>query len=98
MTKPLQQLLEEGRPVDMDALSSLSPYRTEQINRLSEHLPYRSRDLRVHKSRPRLRPVQICNGRRKFSPKRAAYLSEASGEVGVLLAPLIHAKQKSCNL
>ncbi len=47
MTRPLQQLLEEGRPVDMDALSSLSPYRTEQINRLSEHLPYRSRDLRV---------------------------------------------------
>jgi hypothetical protein len=33
MTKALQQLLEEGHIVDMEALSTLSPYRTEHINR-----------------------------------------------------------------
>jgi hypothetical protein len=34
MTKALQQLLEEGHTVDMEALSTLSPYRTEHINPL----------------------------------------------------------------
>jgi len=33
MTKALQQLLEEGHPLDIEAVSTLSPYRTEHINR-----------------------------------------------------------------
>ena len=32
MTRALQRLLQEGGKVDMDALSTLSPYRTEHIN------------------------------------------------------------------
>ena len=32
MTKALQQLLEEGHRLDIEALSALSPYRTEHIN------------------------------------------------------------------
>ena len=38
MTKALQQLLEEGDPVDMEALSTLSPYRTEHINRFGNYV------------------------------------------------------------
>jgi hypothetical protein len=38
MTKALQQLLEEGHPVDMEALSTLSPYRTEHINRFGNYV------------------------------------------------------------
>jgi hypothetical protein len=39
MTKALQQLLEEGHTVDMQALSTLSPYRTEHIKRGRYKLP-----------------------------------------------------------
>ena len=38
MTKALQQLLEEGHTVDMEALSTLSPYRTERINRFGNYV------------------------------------------------------------
>jgi hypothetical protein len=38
MTKALQQLLEEGHTVDMEALSTLSPYRTEHINRFGNYV------------------------------------------------------------
>ena len=34
VTMTLQRLLQEGGTVDIDALSTLSPYRTEHINRL----------------------------------------------------------------
>jgi hypothetical protein len=37
MTKALQQLLEEGHTVDMEALSTL-PYRTERINRFGNYV------------------------------------------------------------
>jgi hypothetical protein len=33
MTEALQQLLEQGHTLDVEALSALSPYRTEHINR-----------------------------------------------------------------
>jgi hypothetical protein len=36
MTRALQRLLQEGGTVNMDALSTLSPYRTEHINRFWE--------------------------------------------------------------
>ena len=39
MTKALQPLLEEGHPVDMQALSTLSQYRTEHIKRGRYKLP-----------------------------------------------------------
>jgi len=38
MIKALQQLLEEGHTVDMEALSTLSPYRTEHINRFGSYV------------------------------------------------------------
>src|SRR6202045_616129 len=38
MTKALQQLLEEGHTVDMEALSTLSSYRTEHINRFGNYV------------------------------------------------------------
>lgn len=38
MTKALQQLLEEGHTVDMEAPSTLSPYRTEHINRFGNYM------------------------------------------------------------
>jgi putative transposase len=38
MTKALQQLLEEGYTVDMRALSTLSPYRTEHNNRFGNYV------------------------------------------------------------
>src|SRR5215510_527458 len=38
MTKDLQQLLEEGHTVDMEALSTLSPYRTKHINRFGNYV------------------------------------------------------------
>jgi hypothetical protein len=38
MTRALQQFLEKGRTVDMDALSTLSPYRTEHINRFGNYV------------------------------------------------------------
>ena len=38
MTKALQQLLEEGHTFDMEALSTLSPYRTEHINRFGSYV------------------------------------------------------------
>jgi TnpA family transposase len=38
MTKALRQLLEEGQPVDLEALSALSPYRTEHINRFGNYV------------------------------------------------------------
>jgi hypothetical protein len=38
MTKALQQLLEEGHTIDMEALSTLSPYRTEHINRFGNYV------------------------------------------------------------
>ena len=38
MTRALQQLLQEGGTVDIDALSTLSPYRTEHINRLGNYV------------------------------------------------------------
>jgi hypothetical protein len=37
MTKALQQLLGEGHTVDMEALSALSPYRAEHINRFGNN-------------------------------------------------------------
>ena len=38
MTKALQQLLEESHTVDMEALRTLSPYRTEHINRFGNYV------------------------------------------------------------
>ena len=38
MTKALQQLIEEGHPLDLEALSTLSPYRTEHINRFGNYV------------------------------------------------------------
>jgi TnpA family transposase len=38
MTKALQQLLEEGHTLDVEALSTLSPYRTEHINRFGNYV------------------------------------------------------------
>jgi hypothetical protein len=38
MTRALQRLLQEGGTVNMDALSTLSPYRTEHINRLGNYV------------------------------------------------------------
>jgi TnpA family transposase len=38
MTKALQQLLEEGHTLDIEALSTLSPYRTEHINRFGNYV------------------------------------------------------------
>ena len=38
MTKALQQLLEEGHTLDIEALSALSPYRTEHINRFGNYV------------------------------------------------------------
>jgi hypothetical protein len=38
MSKALRQLLEEGQPVDLEALSALSPYRTEHINRFGNYV------------------------------------------------------------
>ena len=38
MTKALQQLLEEGHRLDIEALSALSPYRTEHINRFGNYV------------------------------------------------------------
>ena len=38
MTKAVQQLIEEGHPLDMEALSTLSPYRTEHINRFGNYV------------------------------------------------------------
>ena len=38
MTRALQRLLQEGGTVNMDALSTLSPYRTEHINRFGNYV------------------------------------------------------------
>ena len=38
MSKALQQLLEEGHTLDVEALSTLSPYRTEHINRFGNYV------------------------------------------------------------
>jgi hypothetical protein len=38
MTKALQQLLEEGHTIDVEALSTLSPYGTEHINRFGNYV------------------------------------------------------------
>jgi hypothetical protein len=38
MTRALQQLLEEDHTIDLDALSTLSLYRTEHINRFGNHV------------------------------------------------------------
>ena len=38
MTKALEQLLEEGHTLDIEALSALSPYRTEHINRFGNYV------------------------------------------------------------
>jgi hypothetical protein len=38
MTRALQQLLEEGHTVDVEALSTLSPYRTGHINRFGNYV------------------------------------------------------------
>jgi hypothetical protein len=38
MTKALQQLIKEGRTVDMKVLAILSPYRTEHINRFGSYV------------------------------------------------------------
>ncbi len=38
MTKALRQLLGEGHPVDLEALSAFSPYRTEHTNRFGNYV------------------------------------------------------------
>ena len=38
MTKALQQMIEEGYTLDVEALSTLSPYRTEHINRFGNYV------------------------------------------------------------
>jgi len=38
MTKALQHVLEEGHTLDMEAPSTLSPYRTEHINRFGNYV------------------------------------------------------------
>src|ERR1700745_1562014 len=34
----MQQLIEEGHPLDVEALSTLSPYRTQHINRFGNYV------------------------------------------------------------
>ena len=37
MTRVINDLIEEGFPIDADLLRSLSPYRTEHINRFGKY-------------------------------------------------------------
>lgn len=43
MTKALQLLMEDGNPIDEEALACLSPYQTEHINRFGRYALKRDR-------------------------------------------------------